>query len=126
MNLSNPPAILSVDLLFTWRSKIAKIDCKCRLRIYKIAFDKFVVIVSELSDNLGRSITEEALTLIHLICHKFALKPTKTMWLEHYPKGYLGNEEVYEHLALMQCNLWSSRIKKQNLEALLGVKLESC
>ncbi len=123
LNLSNAPAVLSVDLLFTWHSKIAKIDCQCRLRIYKITFDKVVVIVSELPDNPGRSITEEALTLIHLICQKFALNPTKTMWLEHYPQGYLGDEEIYEHLTLMQCNVWFSRINKQKLEALLSVKL---
>ncbi len=123
MNLSNPPAVLSVDLLFTWRSKIAKIDCQCRLRIYKITFDKAVVIVSELPDNPGRSITEEALTLIQLVCHKFALNPTKTMWLEHYPQGYLKDEEVYEQLMLMQCNVYSSRIKKQKIEGLLSVKL---
>ena len=109
--------------MFTWHSKIAKIDCQCRLRIYKISFDKVVVIVSELPDNLGRSITEEALTLIQLVCHKFALNPTKTMWLEHYPRGYLKDEEVYEHLTLIQCNVCSSRINKQKIEALLSVKL---
>ena len=126
MNLSNPPAVLSVDLLFTWRSKIAKIDCQCRLRIYKITFDKVVVIVSELPDNPGRTITDEALTLIHLVCNKFALKPTKTMWLEHYPKGYLKDEETYEQVMLTQGNVWSKRIKKEKIEALLSVKLELC
>ncbi len=123
MNLSNPPAILSVDLLFTWHSKLAKIDCQCRLRIYKITFDKVVVIVSELPDNPGRTITDEALTLIHLVCNKLALKPNKTMWLEHYPKGYLGDEENYEQVMLIQGNVWSSRITKQKIEALLSVKL---
>lgn len=109
--------------MFTWRSQLAKIDCQCRLRIYKITINQAVVIVSELPDNPGRSITEEALTLIQLVCHKFALNPTKTMWLEHYPQGYLKDEEVYEHLTLIQCNVWSSRINKQKLEALLSVKL---
>ncbi len=123
MNLSTPPAVLSVDLLFTWHSKIAKIDCQCRLRIYKITFDKVVVIVSELPENPGRSITEEALTLIQLVCHKFALNPSQTMWLEHYPQGYLKDEDVYEQLTLMQCHVCSSRINKQKIEALLSVNL---
>ena len=123
LNLSNAPAVLSVDLLFTWHSKIAKIDCQCRLRIYKITFDKVVVIVSELPDNPGRTITDEALTLIHLVCNKLALKPTKTMWLEHYPKGYLKDEETYEQVMLTQGNVWSKRIKKEKIEALLSVKL---
>ena len=124
MNLSNPPAVLSVDTLFTWHSAIAKTDCQCRLKIYKITFDKAVVIVSELPDNPGRTITDEGLTLINLVCHQFALKPTKTMWLEHYPQGYLKVEENYDEVMLVRGQLRSQRINKQKIEALLGVKLE--
>ena len=124
LNLSNPPAVLSLDLLLTWHSEIAKTDCQCRLRIYKITFEKVVVIVSELPENPGLTITDEGLTLIHLVCHKLALKPTKTMWLQHYPKGYLKDEETYEQVMLVQGNIYSTRINKQKIEALLGIKLE--
>ena len=124
LKLSKPPAVLSVDLLFTWHSEIAEIDCQCRLRIYKITFEKVVVIVSELPDNAGRTITDEGLTLIHLVCNKLSLEPTKTMWLEHYPKGALKGEETYEHVMLIRGNVYSKRINKQTIEALLGVKLE--
>ena len=135
LNISKPPAVLTIDIIFTWQSKIAKTDCFCRLRIYKITFDKAVVIVSELPENPGRSIIGEELTLIPLVCHKFALNPTKTMLLEHYPKGYLKDldrdprgyfkeEETYEQVILVQDNVCSKRIKKEQIEALLGIRLD--
>ena len=122
--VSKSPAVLSIDIMFTWHSEIAKTECQCRLRIYKITFDTAVVIVSELPDNSGCSIADEALTLIPLVCNKFALYPTKTMWLEHYSKGYFQEEETYEQVMLLQDNVWSKRIKKEQIETLLGVKLE--
>ena len=124
MKLSKPSAVLSVDLLFTWHSEIAKTNCQCRLRIYKITVEKVIVIVSELPNNLGRTITHERVSLIHLVCNKFALKPTKTMWLEHYPKGCIKDQETYKQLMLLQGNVYSKRIKKQKIEVLLRVKLE--
>lgn len=123
MYLPNPSAVLSVDLLFTWYSKIAHIECRCRLRIYRITFDKFIVIVSELPNNLGLTITQEALTLIHLVCNKFSLVPTKTMWLEHYLKTYFKNEEIYYQVVLLKDNTWSKRINKRTIDNLLGVEL---
>lgn len=123
MNLSESPAVLSIDTVFTWYSEIAKIDCQCRLRIYKITFDKAVIIVSELHNNYGRSITDEALTLINLVCYKFGLSPAKTMWVEHYPAGYLKDEDTYDEVMLALFHVHSKRIQKQQLEALLGVVL---
>lgn len=125
MHPSNPSTVLKVDRLFTWHSKIANIKCKCRLRIYKITFDKFIVIVSELSNNSGPTISEEALTLMHRVFRKFALEYTQTMWLEHYPHGYCEDEETYERLILFRGDIWSERIDKEQVENLLEVKLES-
>ncbi len=85
--------------------------------------DQAVVIVSELQDNSSRLITGEASRLIHWVCSEFGLSPTKTMWVEHYPAGYLKNEETYDEVMLVQGYTYSKRISKQKLEALLGVKL---
>ena len=123
LNISESPAVLTIDTPITWYSQLAKLKCACRLRIYRMTFDQAVVIVSELEDYPGRSITDEALTLIHLICHEFGLSPTKSMWLEHYPVGYLKDEETYDEVMLWQGYTYSKRISKQKLEALLGVKL---
>lgn len=116
-------AILQVETKFKWHSEIGKKDSECGLRIYKISFNQAIVIVSELKDNPGRSITDEALTLIHLICYKFGLNLTNTMWIEHYPEGYLKEEDTYDEIKLEMFDLNSKRINKQRLEALLGVKL---
>ena len=123
MNLMNTPAFLSVDTLFTWQSEKAKRDCRCRLRIYKITVNLAVVIASQLPDETSCSIADEALTLINLVCQKLVLKLTSMMWLEHYPKGYLKDEEIYEEVMLIQDKIASKRIKKQKIESLLSVKL---
>ena len=123
LNLDNAPAVLSVDTIFTWYSETAKGNCQCHLRIYKIAFDKAIIIASELPDNPGRSITDEALTLIHLVCYKFGLAPTKTMWVEHYPKGYFKDEATYDEVMLIQGRVISQRIKQRKIEDILGMEL---
>ena len=123
MNISESPAVLTIDTSITWYSQKAQTYCQCRLRIYKITFDQAVVIVSELDDNPGRSISDEALSLIHFVCDEFGLSPTKTMWLEHYPAGYLKEEETYDEVVMLQSYTYSKRMSKQKLEALLGVKL---
>ena len=125
LKVSKSPAFLSIDILFTWHSEIVKTESQCRLRIYKLTFDAAVVIVSNLPDNNpDYTITEESLTLIRLVCNKFALYPNKTMWIEHYPKGDLKEEEIFEQVILLWNDDWSKRIKKEQIEALLGVKLE--
>ena len=116
-------ASLDIDMLFTWYSEIAKGNCHCHLRIYKVAFDKAVIIVSELLDNPGRSITDEASTLINLVCYKFGFAPYKVMWVEHYPPGYLKDGETYDEVRLGVGYISSIRINKQSLEKLLGVSL---
>ncbi len=123
MNISESPAVLTIDTTIAWYSQIAQTKCHYRLRIYKIAFDQVVVIVSELQDNSSRLITREASTLIDLVCYNFGLAPEKTMWVEHYPAGYLKEEETYKQVLLVQGQVHSTRISKQKLEALLGVKL---
>ena len=123
LNISESPALLLVEQEFKWYSEIGKRDCECRLRIYKITFDKAVVIASELKDNSGCSITDEAITLINLVCYKFGLSPSKTMWVEHKSEGYLKSEDSYDEIWLSMFHVQSRRIKKQNLETLLGTKL---
>ena len=126
LNPSKSPessAFLGIDIPITWHSQITKTRCKCRLRIYLVNNDQAVVIVSELPDNPGRSITDEAFALIPSICDKFRLTSGQTMWVEHYPAGYLKEEETYDEVGLVMGYIASTRIEKQKLEALLGVKL---
>ncbi len=123
MNISESPAVLTIDNPITWYSTIAKILCECRLRIYQITIDQAMVIVSELQDNSSRPLTGEASTLIDIVCYNFGLAPENTMWVEHYPASYLKEEEIYEQVTLVQGQASSTRVNKQKIEALLGIKL---
>ena len=123
MNISESPAVLTIDTPITWYSQIAQSKCHYRLRIYKIAFDQAVVIVSKLQDNSSRLITREASRLIHWVGQEFGLSPAKTMWLEHYPAKHLQEEDIYEQVTLHQRHAYSTKVNKQKIEALLGVKL---
>lgn len=123
LNISKPTAVLGIDTVITWYSQIAQSKCKCHLRIYKISFDKAIVIVSELEDNPGRSIADESSSLIYLVCDEFALSSSETMWFEHYPASYLKDDETYEQVTLVKDYTYSTRISKQKIEDLLGVKL---
>ena len=123
LKLSESPAVLSIDTPITWYSKTDQTQCKCRLRVYKVSFDKAIAILSELEDNPGRSIIDESSSLIHLVCDALALSPRKTMWVEHYPYGYLQEEDIYDEVMQVQGCTYSKKISKQKIEALLGVKL---
>ena len=57
---------------------------KCRIRIYKNSDDRSIIIVTELPDNKGRSITNDAELIIKLASLAYQLSPTETMWVEHY------------------------------------------
>ena len=109
--------------MFTWYSEVAKGNCRCRLRLYQISFDYSLIIVSELPDNSGRSITDESSTLINLACYQFGLAPSKVMWIEHYLSGYLKEDETYDEVMRGAGYISSRRIQKQRLEELLGVSL---
>ncbi len=123
MSFSESAAILDVDMLFTWYSEIAKGNCHCHLRIYKVTFDRAVIIVSELPNNPGRSITDEASTLINLVCYKFGFASYKVMWIEHYPPGYLKDGETYDEVVMAAGYISSKRTNRQSLEKLLGVSV---
>ena len=69
MTLSQSSSTLKTDCIFAWHSETATTKYRRRLRIFQISFDKTIVVVSELPDNLGRFVTDEALTLIHLVCY---------------------------------------------------------
>lgn len=123
LNFSESEAILDVDTLFSWYSARAKGNCHCRLRIYKLTSNRAVIIVSELPDNPGRSITDEASTLINLVCYKFGFAAYKVMWIEHYPPGYLKESQTYDEVMVAAGCISSRRINQQSLEKLLGVSL---
>ena len=124
MAQSQPTANQPVDHIFSWRPHGQSFDSQCRLRIYYLYFAQAVVIVSELEDNPGKSISDNAKQLIHLICYRFGLAPYKVMWIEHYPPGYLKKSETYDLITLTLGEVTSQRVSPHYLENLLGCSLK--
>ena len=58
----------------------------CELRIYQDEQGSSLVILSELPDNKGMSVTNAAEQLATAIVADFNLDPQRTRWVEHYPQ----------------------------------------
>ena len=57
--------------------------------------------------------------LIHLICYQFKLNLNKTMWFEHYPIGYLKDDDVYEQILFSPFAVRSYRISQHAIASLI-------
>ena len=95
-------------------------ECKCRLRIFQLSIHRAVIIVSQIPDFPSRSISDEVITLMQSVSDRFSLSFNQTMWIEHYPFGYLKDDDVYEHVVIANGeSVTSRRIKKEELEAIV-------
>ncbi len=57
---------------------------RCRLRIFTDPDRPTVVLVSELPDNPGTSVTNRAAYLHGKVAAEFRLDPSTLLWIEHY------------------------------------------
>ena len=112
-------SILKTDQILSWNSVDTGAECQCRLRIFQISLDRAVVIVSQIPNRPGRSVTDEVVTLMRVVCDRFGLSLNQTMWIEHYPVGYLKDDDVYEHISAAAGSVASQRISKSHLESIL-------
>jgi hypothetical protein len=60
---------------------------RCQLRIWQDEQGNSLVILSELPDNPGMSVTNAADQLATGVVADFNLDPQRTRWVEHYPKA---------------------------------------
>ncbi len=72
---------MNVDAIFPYKPSHSGIHAKCRVRIYPPP----VVVVTELPDNPGMSVTNYAEELATLILQEHGLDALRTVWIEHYP-----------------------------------------
>ena len=74
-------------------------ESQCDLEIHKN-----LVIVTEIPENEGTSVTNVAEQLATQICEKFKIDPSKLIWIEHYPERgeWKDYDESYD---LVQFNL---------------------
>jgi hypothetical protein len=111
------------DIIFTWQSVGHTFDSKCRLRIYQLECDRTVIIVSQLPNNTGRSITNAAEHLIQLVRFQYNLTPAKMMWIEHYPSYNIEDEDTYYEVRLVNGEATWNPTNKNKLETILNVLL---
>lgn len=66
-------------------------DCICKVEIYAGQ----VVVVTELPENDGTSITNMAEQLATSVAHDFHLQPQTLTWIEKYPQDNFREEDDY-------------------------------
>jgi len=80
------------------------IEARCRVRIYgltdsddddRLAQERepVVVIITELPDNPGKSVTNAMEWIATVVVHQFDLDPARTRWIEHYPDRHPPGRE---------------------------------
>ena len=117
-----------IDEIFQWgelaykRAAILR-RSKCRLRIYNHS-NVTTVIVTELPENEGRSITNDAEKIINLACQKYELCFNDVAWLEHYPytpRCEIRGEESFDlvQLTAQGSPIWKP-IKIEEVKELIG------
>ena len=107
------------ESIFTWLTKEDSVESCCHLRIYWLSFDRAVVIVSDLSDNLGLSITDAVEELITLVCSNFKLTPSKIMWLEHFPTQNPQELDIYYGVQLVSNQIIRYQLTMEYIKTLL-------
>jgi hypothetical protein len=71
-------------------------DAKCRLQIFPSSQQttrRMVVIVTELPDNIGMSVTNAAELIATLAVKQYDLDPETMIWIEHYPDRHPPGRE---------------------------------
>lgn len=115
----------TVDTIFRWQTHPAFV-ASCRLRIYQPLppLELTVVIVSELPDNEGSSITNDAERLVDLVSKEFSLDLFKTVWLEHYPPDGVVSRHSYSKVFFAGQRAYWKHTTKEEIEALIQCALD--
>jgi hypothetical protein len=72
------------DIIYSYQPPAAGIEAKCQVRIYQTDAGA-TVLLTELADNPGMSITNASEEIASSLAARFALNPIITTWIEHYP-----------------------------------------
>ena len=62
-----------------------------------------VIIVTEIEENRGTSITNAVEILLPQVCDNFNIDVNEVIWIEHYPPSWMGNsEEQFDLVTLVK------------------------
>ena len=82
--------MLIYDDIISWRAN-GESDSNCRLQIIKLGgagvawLKNYYIVVSDLGNGSGTSITNSAAFLIPYVCRAHDIDVSKMVWFEHYP-----------------------------------------
>jgi hypothetical protein len=77
--------MLTIDQIYRYRSLAGQRQGYCRLRIYKQRNGSQTVLLTEVSNNPGQSITAASDVIATSLVKRYQLDPTTTHWIEHWP-----------------------------------------
>lgn len=77
--------MLTIDQIYRYRSLAAQQQGYCRLRIYKQRDGVQTVLLTEVSNNPGQSITAASEVIATGLARRYHLDPATTLWIEHWP-----------------------------------------
>jgi hypothetical protein len=93
--------MLMIDQIYRYRSLAAQRQGYCRLRIYKRADGGQTVLLTEVSNNPGQSITAASDVIATGLVKRYRLDPTTTLWIEHWPTE-ASNKPIEEAFATVK------------------------
>ena len=72
-----------------WGDGTGNWDSWCALRIRQTS-TRDLVLVTDLGLDTGTSITNAAEHVATLVVHQYGLRPTRLVWIEHFPRSLTG------------------------------------
>jgi hypothetical protein len=77
--------MLTLDQIYRYRSLVAQRQGYCRLRIFKRRDGGQTVLLTEVANNPGQSITAASDVIATGLVARYQLNPATTLWIEHCP-----------------------------------------
>lgn len=124
--------MLTIDQIYRYRSLAAQRQGYCRLRIYKRRAAVHTVLLTEVSNNPGQSITAASEVIATGLVARYHLDPATTLWIEHWPADSRASpmEDAYAAIKYQWTNgvaanpSWQ-RVSLERAEEMVGTSLQA-
>jgi len=123
--------MLTHDQIYRYRSLAGQRQGYCRLRIYERGEASRIVLLTEVSNNPGQSITAASEVIATGLAARYHLDPLTTLWLEHWPADTRSKviEDAYAavkytwHEGIASHPRWR-HLSLEQVEAMTGTPLQ--
>jgi hypothetical protein len=123
--------MLTIDQIYRYRSFAAQRQGYCRLRIYKQRNGGQTVLLTEVPNNPGQSITAASDVIATGLVARYHLDPATTRWIEHWPAA--PNDQLMEDAYAAVKYTWTDGVAShprwrhlslERAEAMMGTRLQ--